>query len=369
MNESNFDLGHYELDARQAGFSVLHTAKVNRKTQVYLKPVSHSNEVDFLNDSSHHVLGYMAYSNVELKNEIPEKYFYSFEDPIVHQHSINDILFSSVEPYETQGELLASVNKAQYIEKIKEVKQLLSRGEIYQLNYAIRFRKQFSGSAYAFFLKLIQSNPSQYSAFLNLGDFQIISNSPEKLFSVESNKIITEPIKGTAPKLFETPDKNLEALLDSEKERAELDMITDLARNDIGQICDYGTLRLEENRQVLELPNLWHTYSRVSGALPSGVSAESIFKALFPGGSITGCPKKRAMEYIEKLEGLPRNIFTGSIIHSTPEKLQANIAIRTALIKDGFIEFWAGGGIVMDSNPVAEYEECFLKAQKFIELL
>ncbi len=368
MSDSNFNLADYEMASKEPGFCVLHTAKEVRETLVYSKPVAESGSVS-ISDNNQHVVGYMAYPNVELKNNIPKEHFYSFENPVNHQHSINDSLFQSAADYETHGELEISVDKKNYILKIKKIKTLLEKGEIYQLNYAIRFRKKFTGSAYGFFLKLINSNPSEYSAFLNLGDYQIISNSPEKLFSFEGNKIITEPIKGTAPKLFETPDANLLALLASEKERAELDMITDLARNDVGQICEYGSLKLEDNRKVLELPNLWHTYSRVSGKLSLDISTESIFKALFPGGSITGCPKKRAMEYIEKLEQLPRNIFTGSIIHSTPEKLQANIAIRTALIKDDYIEFWAGGGIVMDSDPESEYEECFLKAQKFIDLL
>ncbi len=156
-------------------------------------------------------------------------------------------------------------------------------------------------------------------------------------------------------------------------------MITDLERNDVGKICEYGTLKLKKEREVLELNNLWHTYSEVEGKLRPDVGPEDVITAMFPGGSITGCPKKRAMEYISQLEGLPRNIFTGSIgyieqkskIENRKSNFCAdfNIAIRTILIKDGMMEFWAGGGIVADSDPAKEYEECHLKAERFLGII
>ena len=200
---------------------------------------------------------------------------------------------------------------------------------------------------------------------------------------MEGDGIVTQPNKGAAPK--KGGKKSLNYLLSSEKERAELDMITDLERNDIGKICKYGTLKLAKEREVLELKNIWHTYSQVEGQLPKGIKSEEIINAMFPGGSITGCPKKRAMQYIEEFEGIPRNIFTGSIglIHSEagPQRsgstakrvhngvMDFNICIRTALVKNGYIEYWAGGGIVADSDPEREYDECMLKAERFLSII
>jgi len=346
------------------------------------------------------LVGYLAYPNVGLKNIISDRRFFGYEklirltNPPIIQDS-----------FKTSGRLEQRVTKSEYIKKIKQIKELLAAGEIYQLCYSIRFRKKFSGSPYALFLKLAEVNPVDFAAYLNFGDYQIISSSPERFFKVHNGKITTTPIKGTTRKSENSNfsffnfnskryfgDNNLKKLLESEKERAELDMITDLERNDIGKICEYGTLRLKKEREVLELKNLWHTFSEVEGKLRLDVGPEEVISAMFPGGSITGCPKRRAMEYISELEGLPRNIFTGSIGYiSNSASLKSesqgdninlatqfslsrlnmdfNIAIRTVLIKDGYLEFWAGGGIVADSDPIKEYEECYLKAERFLGII
>jgi len=367
-----------------------------------------------------YMIGYLAYPNVRLKNIIADKQFFGYkklirqkELPVLQKSSrfgrwtIDCPPSDDCEFFKTTGRLEQSVTKSGYIKKIKLIKDLLARGEMYQMCYCIRFRKRFEGSPYALFQKLIAANPTDYSTYLNCGDFQIISNSPEHFFKVQNGIITTNPIKGTARKSgnsqFPIPnsqlkqnydDKNLINFLKSEKERAELDMITDLERNDIGKICEYGTLKLKKERAILELGNLWHTYSEVEGKLRSNVTPEDVIVAMFPGGSITGCPKKRAMEYISKFEGLPRNIFTGSIgyiyncrdngwdnrrdncLHNSPHdcpinscSMDFNIAIRTALVKDGMLEFWAGGGIVADSDPEKEYEECHLKAERFLDII
>jgi len=362
--------------SKKEGFCVL-TDGVKSQHQLYIDPVEKMSALPTNLKPHQLVLGHLSYPNPQLKNEIPERRFYSFDESIESQlpsiGSPLDLTFKST------GQLEMSVEKSDYLKKIKRVKTLLELGEIYQLNYAIRFRKRFEGNPFGLYLKLMDVNPTAFSAFLNCGDYQILSNSPERLFQVNGQKIVTEPIKGTAARgaNFKTKnlkfkielDPQLQWLLDSEKERAELDMITDLARNDVGQICEFGSLKLEKNREVMALPNLWHTYSRVSGRLPKAMPISEVIGALFPGGSITGCPKKRARQYIEELEGLPRNIFTGSIGYITSQKTDFNIAIRTALVKDGYIEYWAGGGIVADSDPEAEYEECFLKAEKFLGLI
>ena len=347
-------------------------------------------------------IGYFAYPNPTLKNIIPSSRFYGYDKlVIINSNRRRDWSISPAGwkgDFKTTGKLEQSVSKSQYIKKIGRIKELLVAGEIYQMCYSIRFRKRFSGSPYALFLKLTEINPVDFATYLNCGDFQIISSSPERFFKVKNGKITTTPIKGTISKKNR---KNLKKLIDSEKERAELDMITDLERNDVGKICEYGTLKLTKEREILELKNLWHTYSEVEGKLRSDVGQKEITEAMFPGGSITGCPKKRAMQYIEELEGLPRNIFTGSIGYisnggamverwwsdggaiatSAPQRsgstakrlhnleMDFNIAIRTILIKDGYLEFWAGGGIVADSEPEKEYNEALLKAERFLSII
>lgn len=307
------------------------------------------------------VMGYLAYPNVTLTNEIPNVYFYEYEK------LSEGPLPESTGSFSTSGQLEQSVTKDEYIQKIKHIKELLAAGEIYQLVYSVRFRKKFEGDPYVLFTKINEVNPTEFSAYLDFGDFQIVSASPERFFKVSDGKIRTEPVKGTISKAG--GKENLDKLLNSEKERAELDMITDLERNDVGKICKYGTLKLVENRGVKELSNLWHCYSATEGQIGANIGRKEIIEAMFPGGSITGCPKIRAMQYIEELEAMPRNIFTGSIGYIDGEKMDFNIAIRTALIKDGQIEFWAGGGIVYDSDGEKEYEEIILKAEKFLEVL
>lgn len=369
------DLDLFSRNSEKEGFCLLHNGQGRKKTEIYENPVKKMPKLLDEMEKSMIAVGYLAYPNVRLKNIIPNQRFYIFKESESLFHKTGEKIYKKLENYKTLGKLIPSVNKNQYIHKIKEIKKLLKAGEIYQLNYAIRFRKKFEGHPYALFLKWIELSPSPFAAFLNCGDYQILSNSPERLFSMKNRFITAQPIKGTAAK-NKNPEKALAQLMASQKERAELDMITDLARNDIGQICDYGTLKLKKNRVVLELSNLWHTYSEVVGRVGRKIGINEIIKAMFPGGSITGCPKKRAMEYIEKLEALPRNIFTGSIGYiknsgSGSQSIEAdfNICIRTALIKDGYIEYWAGGGIMADSDPEAEYQECLLKAEAFLSIL
>ncbi|MBN2306502.1 anthranilate synthase component I family protein [Candidatus Peregrinibacteria bacterium] len=364
----NFDLSTYSEDSGKKGFCMLHTGGVKtRWTKICMNPGRFSRQIPELKDGQSVHIGFLAYPNPKLANKIPDSGFFSYTDSTIHQHPKKAKLTNLKSDFKSSGKLEQSVTKSEYVKKIQQIKKLLAAGEIYQLNYAIRFRKKFTGNPYHFFLRLIETNPTDFSAFLNGGDFQILSNSPERLFRVEKNQIMTQPVKGTISK--EGGKKVLQKLLASKKERAELDMITDLERNDIGKICKYGSLRLAKEREIIELANLYHTYSEVYGNLPRGMTRADIVHAMFPGGSVTGCPKKRAMEYIEKLEKLPRNIFTGSIIHIADGVMDTNICIRTALVRGGYIEYWAGGGIVADSDPEAEYAECMLKAEKFLGLL
>jgi len=344
-----------EKDIQKKGFSVLHGKWGG------LNLVQTLVGLNGIQKKSKYNIGYFAYPGFGIENIIPDNLFFGYKDLIKQKKPpVIDCNF------ETIGHLEQSVTRKEYTNKINYIKKLLADGEIYQMCYSIRFRKKFEGDSYSLFLKLIDENPVDFAAYLNCGDSQIISSSPERFFLVKNNKIITTPIKGTTSK---ENSKNLKKLLDSEKERAELDMITDLERNDIGKICEYGTVKVKKEREVLELANLWHCYSEVEGQLNSKISQNEIVEAMFPGGSITGCPKKRAMQYISSLEKLPRNIFTGSIGYTTESIMDFNIAIRTILIKDGYFEFWVGSGIVADSDSDKEYDECMLKAEKILKLL
>lgn len=359
------------FDPLQEGVCLLFDAS-SKKQLIGMNPIRQVSDLG----KAKYAMGYLAYPNVGLKNDIPDQLFYEY-DGLLEQSAALPTFESE---YRTEGQLEASETKESYIKKIHQIKDLLAAGEVYQINFAIRFRKAFFGDPYALFIRLSEINPTNFSAYLNCGDFQIVSASPERLLKVEDGQVMTQPIKGTIKK-SQNSDliSQKEKLLNSEKERAELDMITDLERNDIGKICKYGTLNLVKEREVMELSNLLHTYSEVSGKLREDVGPEEVISAMFPGGSITGCPKKRAMEYISELEGNPRNIYTGSIgylssmtndpMTNDQFKMDFNIAIRTLLIKDGQLEFWAGGGIVADSDPEAEYNEALLKAERFFDII
>ncbi len=315
-------------------------------------------------EGKHLCAGYAAYANPTLKNQVPDRRFYCYAgwaDLKKFKEGGHRASFSS------SGRVEASVNRENYKKAIGRIKALLIQGDVYQVNYAIRFRKRISGDPYALFLKWAEKNKAGFSSYLNCGAFQILSLSPERLFRLSGDALMTQPIKGTAAK--SGGEAALQGLMTSEKERAELDMITDLERNDIGKVCRFGSVEVKQERAILELPNLWHATSQVEGRLRKGVGVQEVFKALFPGGSVTGCPKERAMQRIEELEKLPRNIFCGSVGYAQGKTADFNIAIRTALVHDGWVEYWAGSGIVMDSDPDREYEECMLKAERFLSLL
>ncbi|MBI5411668.1 anthranilate synthase component I family protein [Candidatus Peregrinibacteria bacterium] len=436
LNE--FDLAQLASEAGGEGCAVL--AGGNRVI-VGIRPIRETNEIPSEGAETFPrlqkgicVIGCLAYPNVGLKNTIPSARFYSYE--FIQNSKIQKFKNSKLSQGQSTfrvGKFKANISKKTYFQKIEKIKEYLTAGEVYQINFAIRFTAPFSGDPYGLFLALQQKNPADFSAYFNGGDFQIVSCSPERLFQMKNGIIRTQPIKGTAPKELKIKNQeirikdlrqsaSLERLLGSEKERAELDMITDLERNDLGKICEYGSVRVKKERAILELPNLWHTYSEIQGRLREDVSTHEIFDALFPGGSVTGCPKIRAMRFISELEGAPRNIFTGAIGYMASDErretsderretsderretsderretsserretsserrvardeeerklvtghssLDFNIAIRTALIQDGRIEFWAGGGIVMDSDPEREYLECLLKAERILDTI
>jgi len=259
-----------------------------------------------------------------------------------------------------------------YVSAIERTREYIRQGDIYQVNISQRFIFPFQGSDYLLFLKLFERNPASFYAFLNCGDFNVLSTSPERFIYREKNYVETRPIKGTKPrgKNSQEDEQMRRELIESTKEEAELSMIVDLLRNDIGKVCVPGTVKVREHKRVEEYENVFHLVSIVEGQLEDGCSHMELLKAVFPGGSITGCPKIRSMEIIEELETVKRGIYTGAIGYvSFHDTMDLSIVIRTAVHYKDNLYLSVGGGIVYRSEPESEYMETIHKGETFLKVL
>ncbi len=268
--------------------------------------------------------------------------------------------------------LRAAVSRADYLAKIRDIRERILRGDCYQANFSQRFVAEGEWDPAELYLRLREASPAPQMAFLNLGASQILSASPETLLEVEGRRARSLPIKGTRPRAAEpAADRRLaRELLDSAKDAAELLMIVDLVRNDLGKVCETGSIRVPALSELDSLPQVHHLVATVEGLLREGVGPFEALAALSPGGSITGAPKLKAMEILQELEAGPRGIYTGSIgFASLGGRAAFNIAIRSAWLRGGTLEYSAGGGIVADSDPEAEYAESLHKARGFFEAL
>ncbi|MBE9531579.1 MAG: anthranilate synthase component I family protein, partial [Proteobacteria bacterium] len=245
-------------------------------------------------------------------------------------------------------------------------------GDIYQINIAQKFNVPWAGEPFTLFKSVTEESPAPFSTFLDFGGFQIISNSPERLLKIEGNTALTEPIKGTR-KRGETEAEDLaliKELKESTKERAEHVMIVDLERNDLGMISLTGSVQVTDFERVLTLPGLHHMVSSVTGQVKEGLGSLKCLERIFPGGSITGAPKFRAMEIIDELEPERRGLYTGALgWMDFSGDLDMSMAIRTAIYKDETIHLSVGSGIVTDSIPKEEYDETILKASAFFKAI
>ena len=260
-------------------------------------------------------------------------------------------------------------NRKWYDEAFQKVKSHILEGDVYQLNLTHQLESNFSGSSIDLFTRLANKNPAPMSAYLSGDNQEIISCSPERFLRLEGNKLETFPIKGTITRGKNNKEDRIkvEELLASEKEKAELNMITDLLRNDMGMVSKVGTVKVEKHREIMKLPNIIHTYSHISGELKEDFQPFEAFLKMFPGGSITGCPKKRAMEIIDEIEPMPRGVYTGCVGYlSDNGNMDFNIAIRTIIRKDDKLYLGVGGGIVADSVNESEYQETMQKAKAFM---
>jgi len=271
------------------------------------------------------------------------------------------------------SQIRCNMNKDYYLRAVEKIKYYIYEGDIYQVNFSQRFECDINGRPIDLFHWQNHYNPSPYAAYIDGGNFHIVSASPEMFITIANGYISTKPIKGTRPRINNTGQgqqinaKNFNELLHSEKEQAELNMIIDLERNDVAKICEPGTRKVIQPRTIESYPTVFHAVATVGGQLRKGITFCDILKAMFPGGSITGAPKIRSMEIIDETEPTARGVYTGSIgFISLNGTVCLNIAIRTIIIKDQKAYAQTGGGIVADSDPEAEWGETITKAKALI---
>ena len=275
-------------------------------------------------------------------------------------------------PSEPVESFKSNVSRAEFIAAVERAQRYIRSGDIYQVNLSRRLTAGDPGSGWEFFLALTAVSPAPYSAYLDCGDFAVVSSSPEQFLRLSGAQIVTRPIKGTRPRDADpTRDAQLAyELQTSPKELAELVMITDLLRNDLGRICEFGSVQVPELARLEKFAQVQHLVSTVEGRLRPGLTHFAALASCFPGGSITGAPKFRAMEIIDELEPVSRGPYCGTIGYlGFNRESQLSIAIRTAVSVQGKIHFNSGAGIVADSSPEAEFEETTAKARGFLAAL
>ena len=266
----------------------------------------------------------------------------------------------------------SNLSRGDYLGAFNRIRSYLYEGDCYQVNFAQRFAAPAQGDAWQAYKRLRRLNPAPFGAYLATPDCRILCSSPERFLRVRGDRVETKPIKGTRPRGRDSAEDRMlaESLRHSAKDRAENLMIVDLLRNDLGKVCAIGSVRVPTLFEVETHPRVHHLVSTVRGRLAEGRNAVDLLRACFPGGSITGAPKLRAMEIIEELEPHRRGVYCGAIGYLGYDgAMDTNIAIRTLVHSAGVVRLWAGGGIVADSDPDAEYRETYDKAAPLLELL
>lgn len=257
------------------------------------------------------------------------------------------------------------IDELRYTEDLKKVHQFIHDGDVYQINYSFRNEVKLAESGLDLFKRLESEHPVPYSCYFDCGENQLLSMSPELFLASEGRDIVTEPMKGTCPRAMTFQDdlQVQQDLHNDTKTRAENVMIVDLMRNDIGRICEVGSVKVEDLFEVTAYPSLHQMTSQVVGRLQKGVGLREIFEACYPPGSITGAPKIRAMEVIKELESSPRGVYTGVAGLIQPESFVFNVCIRTMMLRDGVARLGLGSGVVADSAYDLEWDECLLKGK------
>ncbi|MBN1975486.1 MAG: anthranilate synthase component I family protein [Sedimentisphaerales bacterium] len=302
-------------------------------------------------------------------NEKPEKKLDELERFVIQSQSMKILPpASGCSENKEFSKILCNMSREYYLQSFEKIKKYIYDGEVYQINFSRRFECDFNTDAIGLFNWQNFYNPSPYSAYIDSGEFKIVSASPEMFITINNGIISTKPIKGTRPRII-NPDKDYASeLLHNEKEQAELNMIIDLERNDIAKICIPGTRKVTQPRTIETYPTVFHAVATIAGQLRDDVTFCDVLKAMFPGGSITGAPKIRSMEIIDETEPTARGVYTGSIgFIGINGNTSLNIAIRTIIIKNQKAYAQTGGGIVADSEPQAEWQETIIKAKALME--
>jgi para-aminobenzoate synthetase component 1 len=263
------------------------------------------------------------------------------------------------------------IDRDQYAHAFERLQQWILAGDCYQANLAIPFTAAYKGNAHDVYQRLRKQSQSPFSAYLDAGDFQILSVSPERFLSVNEGRVFTQPIKGTRKRLADpVQDQAVQQdLLNSEKDRAENLMIVDLLRNDLGRVSITGSVKTESLFELHSFTHVHHLISTVSAQLPAETSPLSVMQSCFPGGSITGAPKIRAMQIIAELETVPRTVYCGSIFYCDYlNRMDSSILIRTLLSTQQQLFCWGGSGVVADSVMAQEYQECLDKVSALMNL-
>jgi para-aminobenzoate synthetase component 1 len=259
-----------------------------------------------------------------------------------------------------------------YLAKVARAKRYIEAGDIYQVNLTQRFTTQADVSAPALYRRLRRVNPSSHAALLPWGEAAVISSSPELFLQLRDGHVVTRPIKGTRPRGADPQSDaaNRQALIESDKDRAELNMIIDLLRNDLGRVCSFGTVHVTSAGDIEEHPTVFHRVATIEGDLEPQYGWLDLLRATFPGGSVTGAPKIRAMQIIDELEPTARGVYCGSIgMIGLDGSMSLNIAIRTMVQVGDVVHLYAGGAIVADSVPEEEYNEILAKASGMLRAL
>jgi para-aminobenzoate synthetase component 1 len=263
--------------------------------------------------------------------------------------------------------LRSNFSREEYLAAVCRVIEYIAAGDVFQVNLSQRYTCGLRLDPGEIYRRLVRMTPARYGALLAYDDFAVISNSPELFLSVSTERrVITRPIKGTRPRIGEMERE----LRESAKDQAELNMIVDLERNDLGRVCKIGSVKVTEPRTIETHPTVYHGVATIEGELRDGVNFVDLLRATFPGGSVTGAPKIRAMQIIDELETVRRGPYCGAVGYLDANgSMQFNVAIRTMLIKDGLVHIPVGGGIVADSDPELEYEETLVKARAMFAAL
>jgi anthranilate synthase component 1 len=262
--------------------------------------------------------------------------------------------------------------RPEYLQAVRKCKRYIRAGDIFQVVISQRFSAKTAAEPFAIYRELRALNPSPYLFFLQMNDVSIVGSSPEMLVKVQGRDVFYRPIAGTQPRGKDEAEdlRNEKAMLASEKERAEHIMLVDLGRNDLGRVCEYGSVRVDKLMAVERYSHVMHMVSSLRGRLREDVDCFDALMACFPAGTVSGAPKVRAMEIIEELEKTRRGIYSGGVLYlDFAGNLDSCIALRTMVLKNGVAYVQAGGGIVADSTPEGEYQESVNKARALFTAL